>query len=89
MSDSVQEQVTGFESLSDEDVVLRLAALGANTCNQSYDQKQKNLSDRFVKLNLKMLANMWDYLDDRVKIRVVNSNSDKFKEWISSFSEDV
>lgn len=89
MSDYTQEQVSDFESLADGDIILRLAALGVNTCNGSYDTRYKNLSDRFVKLNLKTIAEMWDLLDDKVKIRILNSNSDKFKEWVKSISEDV
>jgi hypothetical protein len=87
MSDNSPEQTSEIEQLSEQEVIYRLAALGANSCNSSYDTKQKFISDRFSKLSLGIIVNMWDFLDERVKIRVLNSNSEKFKAWVIASSE--
>lgn len=87
MSENSTETLNEFDALSEQEVIYRLAALGVNACNNSYDVKMKCISDRFCKLNLKTVVNMWDLLDDRVKIRILNSNVEKFKAWVNSSSE--
>jgi len=72
--------------LSEQDVVFRLAAIGVNSSNRSYDNRYKPLSDKFVSLDLSLINNMWDFLDDHLKLRVINKNHDKFKTWINSHS---
>jgi hypothetical protein len=73
-------------TLSEQDIVFRLAAIGANNTNKSYDGRYKPLSDRFISLDLSLMANMWDFLEDHVKLRIINKHHDKFKTWINSHS---
>lgn len=86
VSDGATQQFGEIDSLSEQEVIYLLAALGANYCNSAYDPKMKIISDKFCKLDLKIVVNMWDLLDDRVKIRIVNSNIEKLKAWVNSSS---
>ena len=36
-------ETTQMDDLSDQEIIYRLAAFGANTCNSSYDPKMKVL----------------------------------------------
>lgn len=87
-SDISPEVLNEANALSEQEVIYRLAAFGINSCNQSYDQRQKAISDRFTRIDLGVIANMWDNLDERVKIRILNSNAEKFKAWISSYTQN-
>ena len=77
---------TETSTLSEQDIVFRLAAVGANNINKSYDNRYKPLSDRFVALDLSIMSSMWDFLEDHVKLRIINKHHDKFKSWINSHS---
>jgi hypothetical protein len=68
-------------------LIYRLAAIGANSSLSSYNDAHLKLNEAFYKLDLVTIVNMWDYLDDRVKVRVINVHSAKFKEWIESTSK--
>jgi len=87
MSENSKEHQNEIQVLSDEQVVYLLAGLGINYCVNAYDPKLKEISDRFSKLNLKIVFNMWDSIDDRAKIKIINSNAEKLKAWINSYSE--
>lgn len=71
-------------SLSEQEIIFRLAAIGANSSNNSYDGRIRPLTDRFISLDLKTMFYMWDFLDDKVKLRILNKNKEKFREWILS-----
>ena len=73
-------------TLSEQAIVFLLASIGANHINKSYDNRYKPLSDRFVALDLIIMSNMWESLEDHVKLRIINKNHDKFKSWINSHS---
>lgn len=87
MSDGQTDLSPVSEEVSEESVIYSLAAFGANACFTSYDSKMKLMSDNFCKLDLSVICNMWDLLDDRVKIKIVNINSEKFKAWVNSSSQ--
>lgn len=68
-------------------LIYRLAAIGANSSIAYYSEAHLKLGEAFYKLDLLTIVNMWDYLDDRVKVRIINIHSAKFKEWIESNSK--
>jgi len=74
------------EEISEDHIIYSLAAFGINSCFNSYDPRTRTLADNFCKLDLSIIANMWDTLDDRVKIKILNINSQIFKSWINSYS---
>ena len=77
------EVVSEEEGMNKEDVLNYLVAIGVNTCNRSYDNTHKEMKDSFLAMPLKEIAPSWDYLDDAVKISIVNTHSDAFKSWIN------
>jgi hypothetical protein len=87
MSESSEKDPGTFAAISDEDAIFLLAALGVNYCvGNSYDSKSRELAEKFFRLDLKIVARMWDVLNDNVKIKILNLNSEKFKSWIISNS---
>jgi hypothetical protein len=88
MTDVQNVQDSGSEEVSEEFIIYALTAYGINSCFSSYDSKLKLMADNFFKLNLGTISKMWDSLDDRVKVKVINVNSEAFKSWINSFSKE-
>lgn len=70
-----------------DNLIYRLAAIGVNASVSSYSDAHMKLNESFYKLDLSTMVSMWDYLDDRVKVRIINVHSAKFKEWIESTSK--
>ena len=76
------EVVEEEEAMDKESVLNYLIAIGVNTCNRSYDASHKQMKEYFLAMPLKEIAPSWDYLDDAIKISVINDHIDEFKAWI-------
>jgi len=77
------EVVESEPSLTKDEVLNMLIAIGVNTCNRSYDQDQKDLKTSFLEMPLGDIAKSWDHLEDAVKISVVDIHAEEFKAWIN------
>jgi hypothetical protein len=77
------EIVEEEEIMNKEDVLNYLIAIGVNTCNRSYDTAHKQMKESFLAMPLKEIAPSWDYLDDAVKISIINNHIDEFKSWVN------
>jgi len=84
MSDSnvVEIVSTLRDSGVDESVLYRLAALGINYVYSSYRSDKVELMRQYGMLPKKVLIEMWDDLDVKLKVEYVNENSEDFKEWM-------
>ena len=81
---AVQEahlEVVQESSMSKEEVLYGLVALGVNSCIRSYDNDMKKLKEEFLSLPLSEIAKSWSMLDPNVKIQVVDKHNDSFLTW--------
>jgi hypothetical protein len=87
MSNNVEaphlEVVEEEPSLTKDEVINVLIAIGVNTCNRSYDTEHKGLKNSFLEMPLSDIAKSWDHLEDAVKISIINSHAEEFKAWIN------
>jgi len=78
------EVVKEEESMTKEEVLNCLIAIGVNSCNRSYEASHKDLKESFLNMALKDIALTWNHLDDTIKIQVITAHSNEFREWIES-----
>ena len=87
MSNNVEathlEVVEDDPVMSKEQVINMLVAIGVNSCNRSYDNTHKELRQSFIEMPLSEIADVWDHLEDAVKVSVINQHSDEFKAWVT------
>ncbi len=87
MSNNVEaphlEVVEEEPSLTKDEVINILIAIGVNTCNRSYDTVHKDLKNSFLEMSLKEISKSWDHLEDAVKISIINNHAEEFKAWVS------
>ena len=77
------EVVEEEPSLTKDEVLSVLIAIGVNSCNRSYDNAHKDLKSSFLEMPLIDIAKSWDHLEDAVKISVINSHAEEFKAWVN------
>ena len=80
--EGVQLEVVQEDVMSKEEVEYSLIAIGVNTCFRSYDNRHKELVAAFMEMPLSEISKSWDYLDQNVKIGVLDKHSEEFKRWI-------
>lgn len=80
---NVVEIVSSIRETGTEDSCLyKLAAIGVNSVYSSYRNDKQELLDLYGQLPKKVVAEMWDNLDQRLKVAYVDANAEDFKEWI-------
>lgn len=84
MADSnVVEIVDSIREAGAEDSTLyKLAAIGVNSVYSSYRNDKQELMDLYGRLPKKVVAEMWDDLDSKLKVSYVDANAEDFKDWI-------
>ena len=65
-------------------VLYKLAAIGINTAFNSYRADKQELVQEFGALPKHIIAEMWEALDDKIKVSYVNQNADLFREWLKN-----
>jgi hypothetical protein len=70
------------EAGASDRVIYTLAAIGINVAHNSYRHDKAQLLREFSGLPGSVVAEMWEALDDRIKIHYVNENVDLFREWL-------
>ncbi len=70
------------EAGASDRVLYTLAAIGINVTHNSYRNDKERLLREFGSLPRSVVAEMWEALDDKIKIHYVNENADLFKEWL-------
>ena len=79
--EEVQEDV-----MSEEEVINYLTAVGVNASHRQYDETAKKMYQAYLELPLSTLVNAWEYLNDQVKIAILNAHLEDFKKWIKGSS---
>lgn len=72
------------EQLSEDEVFAMIIAAGVNASVASYNDKMVKIADAFCRQPINHVINVWDHLDDRVKVKIINYNIKDIKEWILS-----
>ncbi len=74
MSSEVEE----FVPLSKEEVYNSLISIGVNNVNSSYSYRNeyRELVDSFLSLPLSELRGKWKYLDNNVKLKIIDKNEE-------------
>lgn len=67
----------------EEELINIMIAFGVNSLIRRYDPESKDMYHSYLNLPLHFIAGSWDHLDDNVKIAIINSNIDSFKEWVA------
>lgn len=80
--------VSIVDSLSEagvsDKILYKLAAIGINTAFNSYRADKQELIQEFGGLPKYVVAEMWEALDDKIKVSYVNQNADLFREWLKN-----
>lgn len=87
----MEAEVTNLElieeqSISEQDVINYLVAVGVNNSRRSYDGESKTMYESYIGLPLSSIIKTWDLLDQNVKLAVVEAHIDEFKAWIEEGS---
>ena len=80
--------VSIVDSLSEagvsDKILYKLAAIGINTAFNSYRNDKQELVQEFGELPKHVVAEMWEALEDKIKVSYVNQNADLFREWLKN-----
>jgi len=74
------------EVLSEIEVLNYLTAAGVNAVHRKYDDEAKRMYQAYLELPLATLADSWLYLDNNVKIAILDTHMEEFKNWIKGAS---
>ena len=69
-------------SKSDDLVMSKLIAIGANYLQNSYEDEKKNVYSSFVKSSLGDIIEVWPYLENKVKVDIIDSHYEEFKKFV-------
>lgn len=75
------------ETLSEEEVLNYLTAVGVNASHRQYDETAKKMYQAYLELPLPTLADAWEHLNDQVKIAILNTHLEDFKKWVKGSSD--
>ena len=70
-------------SLSEEDILNYLVAMGVNSSYRKYDPEGKEMYSSYLNLPLKTISKSWERLDSQVKLAVIDANQELFLNWIN------
>ena len=72
------------EAGASDSILYKLAAIGINSAYNSYRSDKEQIMTEFGNLPKLVIAEMWEDLEDRIKVSYVNENADTFREWLRS-----
>jgi hypothetical protein len=75
------------ESISEQEIVNYLTAIGVNNSRRNYDGEGKAMYEAYINLPLSSIINTWDRLDPNVKLSVLETHADEFKRWVKENSD--
>lgn len=73
--------------LTEDQVKTMIIAYGINHCINSYDKDIRNIVTMFVNLDIKEFVDLWDHINDAVKLKIITAHNTEFKEWLNSLSD--
>tara|TARA_B100001029_G_C14640248_1_gene223890 strand:- start:35 stop:304 length:270 start_codon:yes stop_codon:yes gene_type:complete len=86
-SEETKLELIEEETLTKEEVLNYLTAIGVNSCRRSYDGTTKAMYEAYLDLPLSVLVDSWDHLDQNVKISILDNHAEAFKRWIKESSD--
>ena len=87
-SETTKLELIEEETLSEQDVLNYLIAVGVNSSRRSYDGEGKTMYESFINLPLHSIIDTWDNLDQNVKLSVIEAHIDSFKRWVVESCND-
>ena len=72
-------------SLPKEHVINYLIGTGVNAVAGSYNEESAKMAKEFVSLSMRDISPVWQFLNDKVKIMVLNEHREEFVKWVESF----
>ena len=70
-----------------DDLRNALIAFGINTSLSSYNSEYKSVAQDFLDSSLSNVCHVWSQLDNPAKIRVLDTFSEDFSEWVLSHAK--
>lgn len=86
-SEATNLELIEEESISEQEVLNYLVAVGVNSSRRSYDGEGKAMYESFVSLPLSSIMDTWDRLDQNVRLSVIEAHIDDFKKWVKENSD--
>ena len=69
------------------DVKNKLLAFGINTSIDTYSSEVKSVAYEFLDSSLENISDVWSDLNNNAKIRVLDTHSEEFARWVSSYGK--